>query len=279
MAGVIELGREVLTDQTKRPAISLKRVALPTEHGSWVILLEPLVASLVVYPSAAAPFIALTVIGAFLLRQPLKVLLLSFGRKQPRGSREAAAKYASGYTILFVIGVVGAIMKTSLNNLAPLALLVPLGAFQLYNDTERKTRELVPELAGATGISAAAASVVLAGGGGWAAALALWVLFASRAVASFVYVRQRLRLEKGKAYAEVPPAVLHFAALFVCGELWFVSLLPLLPVLVVAILLARCIYGLSERRKRLKAVQIGIREVLYGAALTAAFVAGSYLEI
>ena len=52
-----------------------RAVALPAEHGSWVFLLLPLTAGLVLgKASGAAPLVlTLTVLCAFLLRQPVTV--------------------------------------------------------------------------------------------------------------------------------------------------------------------------------------------------------------
>ena len=92
-------------------------------------------------------------------------------------------------------------------------------------------------------------------------------------------MRQRLRLEKGKPFSWLGPAFLHTGALAVCGALAYYRLLPYLPIAVLAFLLLRSVTGLSRSRKRLKAMQIGIREVIYGALLVLALILGYYFEI
>lgn len=261
---------------SRRP---LKGVAFPTEHGSWGVLFEPVIAAAAVYPSVPAIFITLSLVGALLLRQPLKVLLLSGGTTQTSPKKAIATRFAIFYLILLAIGVAGMFRLSATTDLEPLLVLIPLGIFQLFNDSRGSSRGLIPELAGAAGIPAVAASIVLAGGGGPGNAAAFWILFASRSVSSFVYVRQRLRLEKGKAFVTTAPLALHIASIVICGALAMFSLIPVLPVLVLVFLLVRCGFGLSERRRRMKAMEIGTREVFYGAALTLAFIFGAYLSI
>jgi len=82
-----------------RPKVRLKSVALPIEHGSWGFLFEPLVAGLAIAPSKASPWIAGLVIGAFLIRQPLKIFLADrrSGRWLPQ------TKYAVTFLFLYVV--------------------------------------------------------------------------------------------------------------------------------------------------------------------------------
>ena len=55
--------------------VSLKGLALPTEHGSWGILIEPLLLGLVVAPSLAGVVVAGLVSAVFLTRSPLRLMI------------------------------------------------------------------------------------------------------------------------------------------------------------------------------------------------------------
>ena len=63
--------------------VRLRQIVLPTEHGSWGFLLEPIVAGVAVAFSAASVWIAVAVIGAFLARRPLQVLINVWRRGDP----------------------------------------------------------------------------------------------------------------------------------------------------------------------------------------------------
>src|SRR6185436_6956547 len=67
-------------------AVPLRPLALPSEHGGWGFLLEPLVLGLLVRPSLAGSLIALAFVFGFLARHPLKLALqdLLRGKSYPR---------------------------------------------------------------------------------------------------------------------------------------------------------------------------------------------------
>jgi len=217
------------------------------------------------------------VAGAFLLRQPVKVLLSGISS----GGQSSNVRTAAGFSLIFALvcafGLVGAAFRTSAENLFPLLVLVPFGIYQVFNDVSRKSRDLLPELAGAAALSASAPAIAMAAGWGPGRAWALWALFVARSIPSFVYIRQRLRLEKGKDFTKAPPLVLHGAGLTLCIVLSSLRLTPFLPTVVYAFLLWRAVNGLSEDRRRLKAVQLGIRETVYGALLVISIVLGHYI--
>ena len=268
---------QVLKGEAKKPKLRIRGIALPNEHGSWGILLEPLVSSLAVAPSAGGVLAALFVIGAFLLRQPSKILVadLTQGRRLPQ--TRAAAAFVAGFGMLAAAGALGALITVQPSSLIPLIALVPFGAYQLYNDVSRRSRNLIPELAGSAAISASAPAIALAGGWQVPEALALWGLFIARSVPSIVYIRQRLRLEKGKQFTRRAPFFLHLAGLAAAAGLAYFGLVSVLPIPLFVFLLYRSAAGLSDSRRRMKAVQLGIRETVYGAVLVLTVTAGYYL--
>src|SRR5215212_11211122 len=56
-------------------AVALRPLALPTEHGGWGFLFEPIVLGLAVAPSWSGVLVAIAFIFGFLTRQPLKLAL------------------------------------------------------------------------------------------------------------------------------------------------------------------------------------------------------------
>src|SRR5436190_1984209 len=89
------------------PSVRVKQIALPTEHGGWGMLLEPMIAALAVTFSPGGAWIALMFVGAFLMRQPLKFYVLD-RRGMRIGARAAAAlRYLILYAVVAAIGVAG----------------------------------------------------------------------------------------------------------------------------------------------------------------------------
>lgn len=128
-------------------------------------------------------------------------------------------------------------------------------------------------------MSSSAAALMIAGGRGWPAALAVWMVFIARSIASIIYVRNRLRLEKGKKHSAAAPGLAHFAAMFAVSGLAFGGYLPILLIPAFAALFVRSAIGLSRFRKRSKAMQIGVWEVIFGALVVLALVIGYHFGL
>ena len=259
--------------------IRVRRIALPTEHGGWGFLLEPLAAGLIVAFSLGGFFIALMFIGAFLVRQPFKVLIINWmGMRDPRQAN-VAIKYVLLYSSIAIAGTVGALFTANISSLIPLLCVLPLLAVQNFYDIFRRSRNLIPELAGVVAVSSSVAAITLAGGFSWGTAIALWAVFVSGLIPSILYVRQRLLLEKGKHYSQNIPVIAHIAAVNISILLLYFGEVSILTLSVMLLLAYRAIIGLSPERKKMKAMQIGIWEVVYGTLLTASVAAGHFLGV
>jgi hypothetical protein len=266
--------------QTTKPNNALaKSVALPIEHGAWGFLFEPLAAGVLLAPSLAAPWIMLLVVGAFLLRQPLKFLIPDWmaGKNLPR--TVLARKFALIYGSIFALGAIGTFAFASLQSLIPFLIIAPFGIYQIYCDAVRQSRELLPELTGAVALSSSLAVLALAGGWNVTGALILWAIMIARLIPSILYVRARLRLEKGKTTNIFAPVVINFSALAFAGVLVYFKLTSVLVFLMLAFLFARAAFGLSRFRRPAKAKVIGIYEVVFGSLTVLALVFGYYFGI
>lgn len=257
-------------------SIPLRRIALPTEHGGWGFLGEPLVAGLAIAFSPTAPWIVMMTIGAFLLRQPLRVLIADRVGRRDGYLAVTSLCFTLFYAGLFTAGFAGTIKVAGTRPLIPFFIVLPLVAVQIYFDIFRRSRALFPEIAGAISISGSVAAIALASGLPWTFAAALWLVFIARLVPSILYVRERLRLEKGKTHSLLVPLTAHLAALSLIGTLVFFRLVPIIATAAMIILLFRAITGLSMKRRKMRAMQIGIWEVIYGTLTVLILVIGFY---
>jgi hypothetical protein len=259
--------------------IRLRQIGLPTEHGGWGFLLEPIVAGLAIAWSTGGIWIAVMVIGSFLTRQPLKVFITD--RLGMRNANRAAAAiiFCLIYSAIFAVGLTTTIAIDGTQPLLPFALVLPLIIFQIYNDVSRKSRQLIPELTGAVSISASIAAIALASGQSWMNAASLWLIFVARLVPSILYVRHRLLLEKGKEFSRVTPTMAHIAAVLVVSILAYCGLSPFSTVFAMLMLLYRSVSGLSPNRGKMRAMQIGVREVIYGSIVVLTVIVGYYAKI
>lgn len=263
----------------KRPAVKIKNIALPIEHGSWGFVFEPLLAGLLVAFSPSALWVSLLIVGAFLTRQPLKVLLNDWQAKRNLPQTAVARKFVLIYGAIFTVGLLGSLYFVPRAALLPFLFVLPLAACQLYFDASRKSRQLLPELTGAVAVSSSVAVIALADGWSLAAAVALWAIFVARLVPSILYVRNRLLLEKGKDFSRGLPVASHVLAFALVSALAFYGLSPMLTVLMFAVLQGRATVGLSPFRSKIKAMRIGVWEVVYGTLTALSVVVGYYFNV
>ena len=252
----------------------LRSIALPAEHGSWGLTLEPILLGLLVAPSWGGVGLAIGAFGLFLLRWPLKVAQTS--RKQKRYARmRMALRFAGIYALLAAGGLLLGVWQAGWRPLLPLLPALPFGLIFFLYDTQNRSRSWQAELAGPVAFAATATSIALAGGWAAAPALALWAVLVARAVPSVLYVRARLRLDRGKPYRPALVLGAHLMALVVVGGLIWLALLPLLTFGVFGLLLGRAIGGLSRHRRPVPVKIIGLTELGWGL-LTVLVVAWGY---
>ena len=250
-----------------------RSVALPIEHGAWGFLLEPALLGLLVAASWAGVALVVAALAALLLQTPLSLALTDV-RRGKRFPRTALAwRFAAAYGALLIAALAAALTAAgSVTILLPAAFAAPLAVLQLWLDAQGRARELLPEAAGALAMGSLAACVALAGGWWLLPALGLWGLLALRAVPAIVYVRARLRLERGQPLDRRPSAVAHLAAVAavalaaVAGTVSWVAALPY------AVLTARAARGLAPDRAPVTAKVVGFREIAFGV-MTAVLVA------
>ena len=245
--------------------VRLKTLALPTEHGGWGITLEPVLLGLLVAPSLAGAGLALATVGAFLARQPFKIV----AGDRRRGRRFARTPYAERFTLAYAAAALAGLVlsvcaASDYTFLLPLAAAAPLAGVQLWYDAVGRSRGLLPEVAGSLAMGSVACSLALAGGAGWPLALGLWALLAARFVPAILYVRARLNELHGKESARWPSLLAHVAALAAVVALASFRFLPWLAVFVTAVLLARAAYGFMRRRPS-TARGVGFGEIAFGA--------------
>jgi hypothetical protein len=99
-------------------------------------------------------------------------------------------------------------------------------------------------------------------------------MLAARAVPSIIYVRARLRLERGETIDRTPSLITHLAGLGLVGILVVARLLPALAIAAIALLCIRSVWGLSPWRRPSRVPIIGIQEIAAGIATILLVTAG-----
>ena len=246
-------------------AVRIWAIAMPVEHGGWALVGEPIVLGLLLGPSAAGVSLAIAILALFLTRQPLKLAMMDWRRHRRSPRTIIAAGFVAVFACLAGLAFLVS-LKTSQNIfITPFLVALPLVLIQLYCDATGRSRSLIAELAGSFSIGAVASAIVLASGWNAAAAFGLWTILASRSVPTIFYLRARLRLTRGKS-ASVPMTILvHLIAAAAILGIAIKHLVPYFAVVALVLLLMRATLGLLTPGRPLKAKQLGVREILYGA--------------
>ena len=230
-----------------RPSVSIRPLAVPSDHGGWGLLLESVVLAMLVAPSAAGALIGMGAVTVFLMRHPLKLAVHDRlqGRRFPRS--RFCELLAAGYGVAALLAFTAAWGLAGARPLLALTAALPFGAIQFSYDVRNRSRRTIPELAGATLPASLAAAIALAGGS--TAALALSVLILCRSIPAVLYVRSTLRGGSRVAMLAAHVVAVVIAFLFA----------PLLAGIAMLLLLLRASVPTHAPAKT-----IGLREIAWG---------------
>ena len=276
MCGKSRLGENPLMSTMASP---WKSVALPIEHGGWSFLGEPLILGLVIAPSRAGAWLAASTVAAFLARHPFKLVALDRRRGVRYPRTGLAERFFAAYATFAAISFFVALSLSGASILLPLALAAPLALTALWHDLQGRGREAVPEVTGALGLGASATAIILAGGGLPATAWLAWALGAFRAATAILYVRARVRVDRGvdgEARAKLvwPVMAVHVAVLAIALAAIGAGRISPVAGSAFLLLLLRAARGLAPGGAPIRAQTLGIQEVLIGAACLCLFAAG-----
>ena len=242
-----------------------RSVALPTEHGGWGFISEPILLGLLLAPSWGGLVLSFAALAVFLLRQPLRIYLKDVrnGRRVPRTivARQFVLLYAA---IALAAFAAVSLFLPALDVLLPLVLALPFVMMQIAADAKNRSRSLFAELAGASATGAITSTIVLMHEWSLPLALGLWLALAVKSITAVLYVRARLRLEHGKPAAIRQAVGVHIGGLVILATAAACNLLVWTAPLAMGVLLARAVVGLSPLRKARPARVIGMQEIGYG---------------
>jgi hypothetical protein len=255
---------------------TLRAIALPAEHGGWSFVAEPAILGLAVAPSEPGGLIAGAALAGFLARQPLKLVLTDRRRGVRYPRTGTAALVFVAFALVAALLLAAAFRAAAWSRFwVPLAAAAPVGLVAVVFDARGRSREAAAEAAAAVALGASASAIALAGAASTSVAWGAWALVALRAVTSVLYVRARLRLDRGHAVVTGAVHLGHAAAFGVACVLAAAGVGPWLGAVAFLVLLARSGWGLSARRGAVRPQALGWQEVGYGA-LTVALLAVGY---
>lgn len=264
--------RSTLPEARPGSRSTLRSVAMPTEHGGWGLTLEPAVLGLVVAPSVAGVCLAAAALVAFAARTPLKIALVDRRRHRSLPRTKVAWRVATVELALLAALAAGAVATADARFWIPALIAAPFLAVEASYDVRSRGRRLVPELAGAIGVSSLAAMVLLAGGRSAALAAAAWLVLGARVVTSIPFVRAQIARIHGRPVARSATAGADAAAVALAAAAVAVDHRATAgAVAVVAVVVAQRLMALATPPRP---VVLGLRQMALGVAVALATALG-----
>ncbi len=249
-----------------------RSVAVPAEHGGWGLTLEPIVLGLVVAPSAAGLSVGVAAVLAFLARTPLKLVLVDARRRRCLPRTVLARQVLAVELALIAVSLAYLALVAPAGAWVPLVGVVPLVVLELWFDMRSRSRRLVPELAGAVGITGVVAVIVLVGGEDLRLAGALWLVLIARALTSIVTVRDQVGRLHGRGADPRRTSLADLVALGSAAAAVAVDASLLLGALAVVVVVV--VQRALGRDPLPRAVVLGLRQTALGLVVVAASAVG-----
>ncbi len=261
-----------------------KQIYLPQDHGSWVFIFSPLLIGLFAGGRFTLPsfFLVVAAIAAFLIRQPITVMVKAYSGRRSKDDLPAARLWVAVYSVVALVALTGLILG-SFTYILYLAIPgAPVFAWHLWLVSRREERrqsgvEIVA--IGVLSLTAPAAYWVGIGHydplGWW-----LWILVWMQSAASIVYAY--LRLEQ-REQTRVPERSEQWrmgfrAALYTSFNLassltlGLVSVLPRFLFLPYLVQWAETMWGITHPAVGWKPTRIGIRQLIVSTLWTVLFI-------
>jgi hypothetical protein len=251
---------------------SLRAVAVPTEHGGWGLTIEPALLGVLVAPGLAGVLLALAAVVAFVLRTPLKLVLVDAHRHRDLDRTRLARCVVAVELVVLLALVLGAVLSADAAFWWPALVAAPLVATELWFDMRSRSRRLAPEIAGAAGIGAVAAMIALAGGESSALAAALWMVLAARVLTAIPSVRAQVMALHGRTVSPVAGRLGDVAAVVVASVAVAVDSLVLAGAIAVAAVVL--LQHVSDHYPAPRAALLGVRQTALGFLVVVVTAAG-----
>jgi YwiC-like protein len=261
-----------------------RQIAIPQDHGSWVFIISPLLVGIFAGGSfrLATAVLVVGAFAAFLLRQPVSMLVKVYSGRRPRSDLLPALLWSAFYSFTGLVALATLILLGD-GYVAYLAVPgLPVFAWHLWLVSRRaERRQTVVELVATAVLALAAPGAYWVGvrhydpSGWW-----LWLLTWLQSAASIVYAY--LRLEQ-RVLPAVPPrsaqwSMAREAISFTSFNFLFsvaLGLAGLLPSLLFVPYLLQwleSLWGTTHPAVKVKPVLIGLRQLIVSSLWTVLFI-------
>jgi hypothetical protein len=268
-----------------------RHIALPSDHGSWVFLLSPLLIGLFAGGSwsIATTLLIIAAFAAFLIRQPVTIIVKVYSKRRPRRDLEAAIFWIIVYGFIGLLALIG-LIALGYGYVLYLAIPgIPVFIWHLYLISRRvERRKAGIEVVGSGVLALTAPAAYWIGIGypdriGWLLFILTWMQSAASIVYAYLRLEQReldnppeikLRLGMGRR------ALLYtsFNLMAVIGLSIGGIIPPLLPI-PYALQWAETLWGTMNPAIHEKPTKIGLRQLTVSTIFTIIFIITWNIEL
>lgn len=265
-----------------------KQIALPQDHGSWVFIFSPLLIGIFAGGnfSFATFYLILAAMSAFLIRQPMTVIVKAYSGRRPKSDLAAARFWVLIYGSIAVLALLGLILQKFSFLLILAVPGIPVFAWHLWLVSQRAERKQAGIEVIATGVlSLVAPAAYWVGVGrydplGWWLFLWAWLQSAASIVYAYLRLEQR-ELKQDQAavmsgsekWALGKRAFLYtsfnLGASLILGWANWIPQFIFIPFLVQWL---ETIWGITHPAAGWKPVRIGVRQLIVSMLWTILFI-------
>jgi hypothetical protein len=261
-----------------------RHIALPTDHGSWVFILSPMLIGLFAGGqfTSASLYLVIGAMAAFLIRQPVTTAIKAYSGRRSRGDLPAAVFWMILYGAIALAALVGLVLQ----GFAYLLLLalpgIPVFVWYLYLVSRRAERRQVGVEVVGSGVLALVAPAAYWVVVGYPNPLGWWLFLLTwfQSAASIVYAYLSLEQRQLRQIPDRPVLLrmarrallytsFNFVAVLILG---IASVLPKLLFLPYALQWVETLYGTFNPAVGYKPTAIGIRQLVVSTLFTILFI-------
>ena len=273
-----------MATQGRRHNLLLKHVALPSDHGSWVFLLSPLLIGLFAGGnwSISSFYLIVSSLAVFLVRQPVTIADKVFSGRRQKRDLPAAWFWMGVYVFMGLLGLLG-LVSQGFTFIFILAMPgIPVFAWHLYLVSQRAERKQVGIEIVASGVLALAAPAGywIGIGGldpiGWLLFILTWLQSAASIVYAYLRLQQRelTQVVDIRSRVQMGRRALIYSTfnLLLVLVLAMISMVPTLLFLPYALQWSETVYGTLVPALGKRPTRIGLRQLVVSSLFTLLFI-------
>lgn len=261
-----------------------KHIAIPQDHGAWVFILSPLLIGLFAggnfKPESAN--LVIVAIGAFLLRQPLSIMVKIYSGRRSRDDLPSARFWTFLYGIVILLAMIG-LVTAGFSYLLYLVIPgIPVFAWHLYLVSKRvERRQPGIEIIGTGVLSLAAPAAYWVGKetydfAGWWLWLLTWLQSAASIVHAYLRLEQRMQANspgRNEAWKMGKRAFLYTSFnLALSILLGFIHVIPAWIFISFLLQWGETLWGIFNPATGMKPTAIGVRQLIVSTLWTILFI-------